>query len=393
MQKIIYLVDDEPGVLDMLGVFLRSIDSSWKVTEFSKPSELLAAVQRQPPHVVVSDHEMPEMTGSALLDCVRKTSPTTVRVIVSSQVVRTEKLGSAHQHLSKLCALEEIEICIRNALSAQGVLENADLARLVSSLTSFPVVPSVFADLMRELENDESAIERTAELLKQDGGILTKVIHAANSPLFRGMAAVTDSRAALQQLGTRNVRALVLSMHLFESYERVYFPDMPVDRLWHHSCGAARLAQAICRPTLGDEIAHEAFFAGLVHDLGCLILMENQPEAFRRVCHQAELEKKPLHQAEQEAFRVTHEELSAFMLRLWGLGDSAVNAVMYHNAPWEAMNATTFSPTVALYMANILTRREEPPDRLVTPELDEEYLRETGAPPIPSIPPAKRKRH
>jgi HD-like signal output (HDOD) protein len=393
MQKLIYLVDDEPSVLDMLGVFLRSIDPSWKVTEFSKPSELLAAVQKQPPHVILSDHEMPEMTGSALLDQIRKLSPTTVRIIISSQVVRLEKLGVAHQHLSKLCSLEELEVCIRNALSAQGVLENADLARLVSSLTSFPVLPSVFTDLMRELDNDEAAVDRTADLLKRDGGILTKVIHAANSPLFRGMAAVTDSRAALLQLGTRNVKALVLSMHIFEGYESVYFPDMPVDKLWHHSCSTARLAQEICRPALGDEVAHEAFFSGLVHDLGCLILMENQPEAFRKLCQRAELERKPLHQAEQEAFHVTHEEISAFMLRLWGLGDPVVNAVMYHNAPWEALNATSFSPTVALYMANIFTRREEPPDRLVTPDLDEEYLSDTGAPPIPSVNPAERRRY
>jgi HD-like signal output (HDOD) protein/CheY-like chemotaxis protein len=385
MSKTIYIVDDEPGVLRLLGLVLRRLDPSWRVTEFSTPSQALAAVRRTPPHLVLSDHEMPEMTGSAMLEIIRQIAPETVRVIISSHVGHTDNLGAAHQHLSKPCAIRDLETRIRQALAAQEALQYPQLARLVCSLISFPVLPTAYADLLYELENEDSALERTPELLRQDGGILTRVLQATNSPLFRGFSTVTDPKAALLQLGTRKVKALVLSMHVFDSYQRVHFPEMPVELLWRHSCSTARLARELCREALGDGPANDAFFAGMVHDLGCLVLMENHPESFRAVCQQAQQEGKPLCQAEKEVFQAAHEELSAFMLRLWGIPETVIEAVTYHNAPWESPRADRFSPTTALYMANIVTRQQSPPDRLMTPELDRKYLDALEAPnPCPS---------
>lgn len=380
MPKIIYIVDDEPGVLHMLGVCLRRLDPRWRVTEFSKPSQVLAAVRQNPPHLILSDQEMPEMTGTAMLEIVRQIAPTTIRIIISSHVGHAENLGIAHQHLSKPCALRDLESRIRRALAAQEALQNPQLARLAASLTSFPVLPSVYSDLVRELENEASSLERSAELLGRDGGILTRIIQAANSPLFRGQAPVSDPKTALLQLGTRNVKAIVLCMHVFQGYERLHFPEVPVELLWRHSCSTARLARELCRKTLGDGPANDAFFAGLVHDLGCLILMENHPESFRALCQEAQQEGKPLCQAEKEVFHAAHEDLSAFMLRLWGVPEAVAEAVTHHNAPWESPQADRFSPIVALYMADIVTRQQRPYDRLLTPELDRNYLEAVGAP-------------
>ena len=75
MLKTIYIVDDEPGFLQVLGLLLRRLDPSWHVFEFSLPSQALAAVRQSPPHLILSDHEMPEMNGSELLDQIREISP------------------------------------------------------------------------------------------------------------------------------------------------------------------------------------------------------------------------------------------------------------------------------------------------------------------------------
>ena len=305
--------------------------------------------------------------------------------MISSHVGFSKNLGAAHQYLGKPCAIHEVESGVRQALAAQDLLQNPQLARLVASLTSFPVLPSIYADLIRELDSEDSSLDRIAGLLEYDGGSLARVIQAANSPLFRGRSVVTDPRIAIFELGTRNVKALVFSMHVFEAYQRMHFPEMPVELLWRHSCSTARLARELCRKTLGDSPANDAFFAGLVHDLGCLVLMENHIESFRTLCQTAQQEGKPLCQAEKEVFHAAHEDLLAFMLRLWGIPDSVVDAVAYHNAPWESPHANQFNAAVALYMANIVARQQCPPDRLITPELNWEYLEVVGAPdPCPS---------
>ena len=380
MSKLIYIVDDEPGVLQVLGLLLRRLDPNWRVVEFSLPSQALTAIRQNPPHLVLSDHEMPEMSGTKLLDRIRQISPSTVRIMISSHVGFSAKLGAAHQYLGKPCAVQEVENRVRQALAAQDALQNPQLAHLVASLTSFPVLPSLYADLIRELDSEDSSLERIAGLLEHDGGLLTRVLQAANSPLFRGSTTVTDPKSALLELGTSNVKALAFSMHVFEHYQRMHFPEMPVELLWRHSCSTARLARQLCMRPLGEGPANDAFFAGLVHDLGCLILMESQPERFRALCQKAQQEGKPLWQAEKEVFHATHEDLSAFMLRLWGIPEAVAKAVTYHNTPWHSARADQFSPTVALYMADIVTRQQSPPDRLVTPDLDRGYLESVGAP-------------
>jgi HD-like signal output (HDOD) protein/CheY-like chemotaxis protein len=389
MSKIIYLVDDEPGVLQILGALLRQHDLGWRVEEFSTPTQVLAAVKIAPPHLVLADQRLPGMTGGQMLETIRQMAPQTIRIIVAAQGGFDDKIGAAHQYLSKPFDPRELENRIRQALDAQSSLQNPDLARLMTSLNSFPALPAIYTELARELEKADSSLERAAELISRDGSILTRVIQLANSPLFRGSSPITESSEALLQLGTSNVKALVLSLHVFRSYRPLRCPEMPVEAVWNRSLKTARLAQELCRRKLGESAANDAFFAGLVLDLGCLILMENDPERFRRVCQTAIRERKPLLEVEQEVFHASHQELSAFMLRLWGLPQAVIHAVAHCHAPWSGPGGNQFSPTVALYMADILTRQKDPAYGFVTPALNEDYLRSVGAPDVSQLPDAE----
>lgn len=193
MLKVIYIVDDQPGVLQTLGYLARRFDPDWKVREFTLPSGAIEAVRRTPPHLVLADQTMPEMIGSQMLDVIRQIAPQTVRIIISGHAAQTEKIGAAHQYLSKPFDHRELESRIRQALNAQESLNNPELARLVASLQSFPVLPGIYTDLLRELEKPDSAFDRAADLLKKDGGMFSRILHLANSPLFRGTHTITES--------------------------------------------------------------------------------------------------------------------------------------------------------------------------------------------------------
>lgn len=380
MSRLIYIVDDQPCVLAALGYLVRTFDPNWEVREFYTPTAAIEAVRKSPPHLVMTDQTMPLMMGSQLLDVVRQIAPATIRIIISGHAAQTDKIGAAHQYLSKPFDLREIERRIRQALNAQETLANPELARLVTSLQSFPALPGTYTELLRELEDDESNSVRAAGLLNRDGGMLTRILQLANSPLFRGDHAVTNSFDALMVLGVSTVEALVLSLHVFRSYDQLHFPEFSLELLWRHSWETARLAGEMCRKKgLGDAAAHEALFAGLVHDLGRLILMENRTAEYRATCQRAVQEQKPLVEVEKQIFHVTHGELSGFMLRLWGLNPAVIDAAIYCDAPWESPNNKQFNPTVALYVANILTRQSNPPDPFITPELNREYLTAMGA--------------
>jgi HD-like signal output (HDOD) protein/CheY-like chemotaxis protein len=379
MSKIIYVVDDEPEVLEALGLLLRRLDPSWQVTEFLTPAQALTAVRTTPPNLVLVAQNMSSMMGNQMLESIRQMAPNTIRIIISANAQWVEKLGVAHQYLRKPFDLGDIEDRVRHALDAQASLQDPDLARLMMPLTSFPALPGLYAQLLRELDKVDSSLERTAELIRRDGGIFTRMIQLANSPLFSATSAITEPTAALLQLGTSNVKALVLSLKVFQRYHPLHFPELPVQAIWKHSWKTAHLAQEFCRKKLGENAATDVFFAGLVRDLGCLILMENETERYRDVCKMASRDRKSLLEAEHQVFHTTHLELSSFMLRLWGMSETVVETVTFCDAPWNGPRADRFGPAAALYIADTLNRQQDPPDGFSTPPLNSAYVESVGA--------------
>lgn len=380
MQKLIYIVDDETSVLETLGICLRRLNPDWVIREFTLPNGALEAIKHRPPHLVLTDQTMPGMTGSQMLDLVRQAAPQAVRIVISGHAAQTEKIGAAHQCLSKPFDLGELQARIRQALGAQETLRDPALRQLVTSLESFPVMPAAYAKLVRELERDDSSFDRIVDLLTRDGGVLTRVIQMSNSALFGRNSTITEPAEALMQLGTHVVRALVLSVHLFSAYQTCQCPEVPIESLWHHSWSSARLAQQLCRQKLSEAAANDVFFAGLVQNLGRLILMENQPDRYRQTCHRALAEKLPLVDVEKEAFGVMPAELSAFMLRLWGMPETVIDAVLFCHSPWDNPKSSGFTPATALYMADILTRQRHAPDSFATRPLNQPYLDSVDAP-------------
>ena len=174
----IYIIDDEPEVLSTLGRCLRSLDPSWWVSEFSTPTAVNAAARQNPPHLVLADQRMPEINGDELLDRIRQIAPGAVRILISVHVDFSRKLTAAHQYLCKPWNVRDLETRVRQGLAAQTALQNRQLAHLVSSLTSFPVLPSAYSRLIQELENDDLNLDRIGELLEQDG-VLSRVIQPA----------------------------------------------------------------------------------------------------------------------------------------------------------------------------------------------------------------------
>ena len=380
MSKLIYLVDDKPGVRHVLASLLRVIEPNWRIAEFTSAAEALAAVRRSTPNVILADQSMPGMSGAELLDKVREMGAPAIRIIISGYLTHAERIGAAHQYLRKPFKHVDMVNLIRQALHAQEGLRNKDLARLVTSLSSFPVLPGPYHELIKELDKDDATLARLAELLSRDGGSLSRVIQLANSPMFGGAQVVSDPRQALLQLGTSCVKALVLSLHVFQNYQKLNFPEIPLDVLWRHSWQTARLAQELCREELGGNAANEAFFAGLVHDLGCLILIENEPDRYRAACQIARRDRVPLVAAEQQVFQASHLDLSSFMLRLWGMSDAVIDAVTHCEAPWNAPQGNAFGVPAGIYLAHMFVCRQDPRPEFFVPDLDKDYLTRIGMP-------------
>lgn len=135
-------------------------------------------------------------------------------------------------------------------------------------------------------------------------------------------------------------------------------------------CG--ELARTMMRGEGGEAAdCEDAFTAGMLHDMGKLMLADSLPEEFGQALALAEQEKISLTDAEQEIFGATHAGLAAYLLGLWGLPASVVEAVAFHQTP-EKSDLNKYSPLTAVHVASSLA------DETGATPLNTEYLARIG---------------
>jgi HD-like signal output (HDOD) protein len=387
MKRSIYVVDDQVPVLETTVLVLRSLGRDWEVTGFTDPFSALAAVKAKAPDAVLSDEMMPGMLGSQLLEKVREASPNSLRLIMSGCVAldKLTLITSAHQYIAKPFDAYKLRDLIQRSFTAQERIINRGLQSLVTSIRSIPSLPQAHHSLLKELEDSDTPNVTIARLIGEDPGLSVKVLQLANSALFGRGYLVTSPMDAVSCLGTDMIAAIILSQSVFRHYDSLKSRDIDLPRVWAHCWGTACLAQYLCREKkLPHKAGEEAFLAGLLHEAGRFILVDNFPDQFQAACEAARLSKIPLSECLREVFQVTPPQIAAYVLELWGLPSSVINGIAFLDCP-EKDPTPGFSMTSALYIADRLSSQTFPPDPFTLEDWKTGYLQSIGcADEIPS---------
>jgi putative nucleotidyltransferase with HDIG domain len=192
-----------------------------------------------------------------------------------------------------------------------------------------------------------------------------------NSAFFRASRHIARIGEAVAYLGFGTLKQLVLAEEVFSSAHMTPFHE----DLRAHSVQVATLASRLCVTRAEME---GAFVAGLLHDVGKLVLFTLAPEVMEDATAQATATQCQLHVAECQLSGATHAELGAYLLGLWGLPSTVVEAVANHHAPWRS-RAVTIDLSGATYLANALLkelRAGAPRDSSGALFIDDDYLRQ-----------------
>lgn len=376
----ILFVDDDRKILDGLRRMLADMRGTWRMHFAESGPAALDIMASVPVDVVVTDMRMPGMDGAELLRKVQQLHPEAVRLVLSGYSEK-ESLGRAfppsHQFLSKPCPKDVLVSTIRNALQSRSLLSSTGLRSLVGSIARLPSLPEIYRRVSQELARDEPSIAKLGDIVGQDVAMTARLLKLVNSPFFGVTRTVLNPVQAVNLVGINYLQSLIMVFATFDSCD-VCIPGYSLRRLMEHSlrtsCAAGSIAALEGAPP-GDLDGYRT--AGLLHDIGKLILASNLAEAYAQVIATVQRESRPVHEVEREALGATHAEMGAYLLRLWGLPDSVVEAVLLHHAPCTV--APGLDPALAVYCANILDRE------LVAinpgyfrPELDLAYLRRAG---------------
>lgn len=376
----ILFVDDEPNILGGLKRMLRPMHREWDMSFAEGGVQALNMLGEKSFDVVVSDMKMPGMDGSQLLFQVRNQFPQTVRIILSGYSEKEmvmKSVGTAHQYISKPCDSETLKETVSRACALRDLLTSEKIRRLVSQIKTVPSLPTLYNELLAELNLSEPSMQKIAEIVKKDIGMTVKILQIINSAFFGLRRNISDAGEAIGFLGLDTVMALTLSIGVFSQFDSKNDTGSIPQRLWEHSMSVAMTAKAIAK-SADKETANDSFTAGLLHDVGKVLLAVNLPEQFAKIEELMHSEQISHCEAEIALFDTTHSEVGAYLLGLWGLPHKIVEAVAFHDHPSRFQNGA-FSALTAVHVSNVFhDNRNE--DLFTDPEkfFDLNYLSKLG---------------
>ena len=353
----ILFVDDEPNILEGLQRMLRPLRREWQMSFVGSGAEALALLGENCIDVIVSDMRMPGMDGAQLLTTVQQEHPQVVRFILSGYAEKAMALksaGVAHQYLAKPCDPELLKAAVSRTCGLGDSLNDSKLRLLVAQMQTVPSLPTLYTEVMNELQKADPSLRKIGEIIKQDIGMTVKMLQLVNSAFFGLRRQISDTTDAVNFLGLDTITSLVLALGIFSQFEGQETSGAVIAGLWSHSSAVGAMAKAIAAKE-SREAMHNAFTAGLLHDIGEVVLAVNMPQQFAAVEELITSQNISPTEAERQLFEATHAEIGAYLLGMWGLPEPVVEAVALHNTP-GASATTSFTALTAVHVANVMHR-------------------------------------
>ena len=381
MRKGILFVDDEPELLRGLRRTLFEMTSEWDMEFVDSGQKALEVLEKAPFDVIVSDMRMPGMDGADLLQEVAKRFPSSIRIILSGhsdEKMIMRSIGQTHQFLAKPLNGNELQETLVRAFALRDLLADTKLKTLISDLRSLPSLPTLYQELMLELQSPDVTMQKLGEIISRDIGMTAKMMQLVNSAFFGLPVHISDPIHAARLLGPESLRALVLSAQVFSKFDRVDSSGLSIEKFTDHSLAVASIAKHIAvSENQKKEIADDALIAGMLHDVGKLILAQNLPETYYKAIAYAEDNNLTIWEAEQSTIGATHAEVGAYLLGLWGLPDRIVEAVAFHHRPISCVDKS-FSPLTAVHVSDALEHEFGGNEYVAHSMINLEYLAKLG---------------
>jgi HD-like signal output (HDOD) protein len=352
-KKRIVFVDDEPAILGGLRSLLYKERQRWDMAFVACGSEALDALRLAPADVVVSDMRMPQMDGAMLLNQVKLEFPATARIMLTGHAEReaiTRALPALHQLLSKPCNAASLREAIERGFAfAEDTSDRLTQIRsMVGGIDMLPAAPHIVSELSDALGAPAMCPAEVASIISRDPGLAAKVLQLANSA-YCGARGTTSIKRAVVMLGAEQLRYISLNTSMFDDSFRSTFAGFSLDESQERSLRVARMAAAM----LGGATADEAFAAALLHDIGHVVLWIGMGDRYRLVLQHATATGRPVELVERELLGVTHGEIGAMLLALWGLPASVVTLVRHHHEP-DKVPAELREIACAVHLADLL---------------------------------------
>ena len=363
--KRILIVDDEVQIIKSLS--RAFFDTDYDILTAQSGEEALNILEDNEVNLVISDMRMPAMGGYELLSQIKVIYPKIIRVILSGYseeqfIIKALIKNIAKVYIFKPWNNEELLQCIKQLFLTEDLLTSNDLLLLINNLDELPTIKASQHRLLSMIEEDEN-IKNIAEEIEKDFAVSTKLLQVVNSAYY-GVKTGSILQASLY-LGIQNIRSVILSISIINAIKAPGFEQCYFDTLWNHALLTNRLVSFLYERFLNKKMPETAMSAGLLHNVGVLIMKNQLFNQYVQFKQKNENEQLSILDMELSAFKVTHQEVGGYLLSWWELPFPIVEAALFHHRPtdpniintelvscvhiaqkyaWDIMKETDFTP-------------------------------------------------
>ena len=227
--------------------------------------------------------------------------------------------------------------------------------------------PGVCLRLFELIHAPTTGVKDIAAVVGVDPNLTSRLLRLANSSFYNFARKIDTISRAVAVIGTAELYQLVLSVSAVKTFSSIPNELVKMDTFWRHSVYTGLLARALA---IRINVLHpeRLFVAGLMHDIGSLVLYHQRPDAMRDILLVAEGDEEVLYQAELDTFRLSHATVAGYLMEQWQLPEELIDAVTWHHQPERAEKARMEAHI--LYLANHMVNESEQGNFMGSPRAD-----------------------
>lgn len=226
---------------------------------------------------------------------------------------------------------------------------------ILAGIRNLPSIPKVVFEVTKLLNDPKTTTSQLTELISKDQGLTSRILAVANSPLYGIKRKVSSLEFAVLVLGFGDIRDIVTAISLADSIKATPSKYFDPYEFWVHSMVVGTAAKGISI-NLGFDFGSEAFVAGILHDMGILVIYKFLNNEFNQIVDFSNNEKINIIEAEKNILGITHQEIGKFLAVKWDLPKVLCETLNYHHSPLTVADNKNFVSLIHLvdYMTHKL---------------------------------------
>ncbi|SHJ48399.1 HDOD domain-containing protein [Paramaledivibacter caminithermalis] len=333
MNKIL-IVDDE---IQILRSFRRLfLESNYEAYFANNGLEALEILENKQIDLIITDIRMPNMNGYELLEEVKKRHPKVLRMVISGytdgdRIYKALENGLAKLYLLKPWENSTIIEILDKAFKVEEILKNKKIFELINNIGNLPSIPKLYNEINFLITKD-SNIDKIADIIEKDQAIASRILRISNS--IYPKKEIGSVKQGIIYLGLSIVKNIVLTNSVFDNSRiNPYIQEL----LWTHSSMTNNIMLMIYEELLNKKLINAYKSAGLLHDIGWVVLLENFKEKYTEIIKNInENDDSNISEVERRFFGCSHEEIGGYLLDWWELPYPIVESALFHNTPLDS---------------------------------------------------------